>query len=181
MALTEAPARLTIIDVDRDPVEDLVGLGQIEVLFNPESFSRQITVAYKEHQILGGSFAPQEYLRTDNQIIDITVQYLTDSLEAYLDLERAAKFIESFAYPSQVDSYLSNAPSTMLIIWPNTMSLRCKLHTVKFTHNLFASTGQTVGMSIAMKLKEVSVRRITKSSVRRFGAFRSGEGASEQG
>ena len=172
------PVKMTIIDIDDPGKQDDGSLDRITVQFNPQSFSRSIKAVYVEHEVLGGSFAPQEYVRTENQLINISLQYEAQISGQLDQLEQAERFIESFMYPPQATSFVTNAPDRMLLVWPNTLSLRCRLHTVVFNHNRFNRLGNTVGMKIDMTLKEVSVSRITKGLVQRLGALRSSTGVS---
>lgn len=182
MPLYNAPERLVIVDIDRTSENDQGTIDQIEVQFNPSEFTRTIQAIYHEHEVLGQSFAPQEYLRTSNQQIQISLDYLVDvSFDEVDQLVTAQNFIESFLYPPQAESFLSNSPSRMLLLWPNSFSLRCRLHTATFKHHLFAQNGGTAGLKIDMTLKEASVRRITKGRVQTQGPFRAGVGADQKG
>lgn len=172
------PVKLTIIDIDDPGKRDDGSIDQITVQFNPQSFRRSIKAVYVEHAVLGGSFAPQEYVRTENQLINISLQYEAQISGQLNELEKAERFIESFMYPPQANSFVTNAPDRILMVWPNTLSLRCRLHKVDFLHNRFNVAGNTVGMKIDMVLKEVSVSRITKGLVQRLGALRSPTGVS---
>lgn len=172
------PVKLTLIDIDDPGKANDGSIDQITVQFNPQAFRRSIKAVYVEHAVLGGSFAPQEYVRTENQLINISLQYEAQIAGQLNELEQAERFIESFMYPPQATSFVTNAPDRILMVWPKTLSLRCRLHKVTFLHNRFNVAGNTVGMKIDMVLKEVSVSRITKGLVQRLGALRSTTGVS---
>lgn len=176
-----APEKLTLVDLDRSTENDQGFISQLEVQFNPAEFTRSIQAVYHEHEVLGQSFAPQEYLRTGNQEINLSLRYAVDEQGDLEELDQAQRFIESFLYPPRAESFLSNAPSRMLVIWPNTLSLRCRVHSVTFKHDMFNREGYTCGLTIDLTLKEASVRRITKGRVQTDGAFRGARGADQKG
>lgn len=196
MPIYTTPERLILIDIDRSTENDPDLISELQVQFNPAEFTRSINAVYHEHEVLGQSFAPQEYLRTANQEINFSVRFIVDAFNtpaapnrsatengrrALERLQIAERFIESFMYPPRASSFLSNSPSRMLVLWPNTMSLRCRLHSATFKHDAFNSAGHTTGMTINLTLKEAAVRRITKSRVLTDGLFRASRGADQKG
>lgn len=175
------PEKLLIVDIDRDTEEDRGDIGQIEAQYNPTSFDRSIEAIYEEHAVLGQSHAPHEWLRTSNQLINLSLVYHSHTRSELDDAEKAVRFIESFLYPPETDNFLQNAPSRMLVVWPQTMSLRCRLHKMKVSHTQFNKNGSTVSMRIDMSLKEASVRRITKGLVQTLGIIRASKGTTPGG
>lgn len=173
--------KLTIVDIDYSSQQDGTFLDSLEVQFNPTDFTRSIAANYKEHEILGQSFKPQEWTFTNNQEINMSIYLEANDQETQAGLELAQNFIESFLYPPKTDNFVVNSPSRMLIIWPNTMTLRCRLHKAIFNHLRFNRELQTISQRIDLQLREAAVRRITKRQVQLYGPRRGQKGADQSG
>lgn len=170
MPESRTPERMTVTDLDSDE-EPMV------VMFNPTEIRRKIAVNYARKGVLGNSHMEHEYLQTANQSLTFSLFWLVESERDLDHAEDAMKFIESLCYaPNDPQSLARASPPRVLIVWPRTLSMTCRLINVEFNHQRFNIFGNTVQYTARCTWDEAAIRRITKQDVRDQGALRTPRG-----
>jgi hypothetical protein len=165
MPTSETPERMTITDLQADE--------SITVQFNPKELKRKLAANYAMKEVLGNSHQEHEYLNTVTQELTFDLFSLVETPEQLAQSEDAMKFLESLLYaPANPDSIASGAPPRVLIVWPNTLSLTCRLGAIEFTHQRFNRHGHTTQWTARTTWTQALLRRITKQDVRTHGARR---------
>lgn len=161
MPNSEVPDRLTLQALDAEYTPD-----KITVQFNPNELNRAIAVKYQNREILGLSHEPHEYLGTANQVITFSLFYNVETRVQLTQAKEAMQFLEALAYgPAGADGITTAAPSRVLIVWPNTLSIVARLTAVAFKHERFNRQGDTIQFSAACTFEESRVKRLTAQDV----------------
>lgn len=141
--------------------------------FNPTDFQREISVAWHEHQILGQSYRPLDYLATENAKISFDLFFRAETAKQQSDCEIYTKFLESLCYPpGEADGLAKRRPPRILVVWPNTMALTAVVASLGFVHEMFDLSGRTIQWRVKVSLVEARRSRLTQEFVRDNGAFR---------
>lgn len=169
MPKSETPERMTLTDLQSDDTA--------VVMFNPKELKRKIGVNYASKAVLGNSHLEHEYLQTANQNLSFDLFFNVET-EADLDLaEDSMKFLESLCYaPEDPESIAGASPPRVLIVWPRTLSLTCRLLDLEFTHQRFNIHGNTIQWTAKTTWEEARLRRLTKQDVRDQGVLRTPQG-----
>lgn len=163
------PERMTLTDLDTDET--------VEVMFNPSEIKRKVSVNYARKEVLGNSHNEHEYLYTGNQGLSFDLFYLAETPVELAKAEDAMRFLESLCYATEnPESIAAAAPPRVLIVWPRTLTLTCRVVDVEFSHQRFNRYGNTVQWTAKITLDESRLRRLTKQDVRQQGALRTPQG-----
>jgi len=169
MPSSETPERMTITDLQSDE--------SITVQFNPKELKRKLGANYAMKEVLGNSHQEHEYLNTVTQDLSFDLFSLVETQEQLGHSEETMKFLESLLYaPANPDSIASGAPPRVLLLWPNTMSITCRLDELAFTHQRFNRHGYTTQWTARTAWTQALLRRLSKEDVRAQGARRSPNG-----
>lgn len=146
---------------------------EVSARFNPTAFTRTIQVLWKEHEVLGQSHRPMDYLGTGNMSVPLELYFRAESLSEQQDLENRIAFLESLCYaPEQADSIAGRRPPRVLVVWPNTMSFTAVITSFACAHQMFDNTGRTIQWTVSIILSEARRNRLTQQQVRTRGSFR---------
>lgn len=163
---------LTITDLEIDP-EDKSELRTIELQFNPETLSRDLTARYGSHAPIGFTGTTEHFVGNSNTELAIELFYSATWAAEYQILTNARNFLESLLRPSnRATTIQTNAPPKILVVWPNNLALQCRAKSLRITDELYDPDGRVLQFSGTLTLFEVVEQRITKERTKLVGPQR---------
>ncbi len=147
--------------------------------FLPAEFETTLEVEYVKLKVPGLSHAPQQYVQTGNQGFDLELVYRTREADDAEWIAQARNFCQSLCYPrAGADSIITGAPSRVLVVWPNFLSLTCIVTKVQEKHSAFSREGFPVRSVFRLTLEEIRDVRLTAEDVDLLGLQR-GSGSAQ--
>ena len=159
-------------------------------LQNPEQFEETYAAVYEERAALSAPHHRRQFRATE--LVPVTMEAIFSrkilsmaALQAgnksftLADLDRAilrAKaFFASLASPRRhPGTVLLQSPPTVIVIWPHVMRIRAKMDRARITNREFATSGHLVEFAVELEFKEVRVRDLYSSDIRKLGSMRGG-------
>lgn len=146
---------------------------ELEVLYNPTDVARELSVEYARRVVPGMSHEPLQYSHTKNETYSFLLYCVglgRDGQEAIADFDR---FLSSLCVPSSTaQDVITGGPADLLIVWPEFLSLRCRVTGLRFKYTSFATDGAPTRFSAEVTLEEYRTGRLTSEDVRRNGLRR---------
>lgn len=165
---------------------ELLGGETLFVQFNPKQLKRQVKVNYARKRVLGQSHESLQYTGTGNSgfVLDLFYDALDTAApsanpfgvtvsSAFELAQEARKFLEALCYPESLEGEILHEPPDVLVVWPKTMSLVCKVISFEVTDERFNDEGAPIQFTVKMGFVESRNFRLNYSDVRSLGAFRS--------
>jgi hypothetical protein len=142
----------------------------------PEKFKESVKALYNRQNILGMSHQNMQYSHTENHSFDgLTFVFRANNIQEINYIHEGRKFLLSLMYPySGGMSVREGAPSRVLLLWPNVISMTCVIEQVEITHKEFNSSGKTTLFEANLKLTEIRDTRLLAEDVRFEGTQRAG-------
>lgn len=168
----------------RPPRITLTNMGSGETLempFFPSTLTETIVVSYSRQKIVGMSHSQLQYGNTENyDLKGLDFFFRTTTPEEAFANSEARKFLMSVCYSREgAMGVRGGGPPRVLFIWPQLISLTCKLTTLQFKHTKFNVRGAPTVTSAKFDLEEVRNARLTSEAVRTFGTIRDAGGEGE--
>ncbi len=135
----------------------------LEAQLQPEELEAAIAVGYNELAILGYSHKPLQFMQTEN--LEIPVELRFYRLWKSFDLKRATRFLMALAHPMRSDSVEGGGTPDVLLVWPNFLSVRCRVREVRLKATRFERTGEPIFAVFRLKLHRVSDTRILSEDI----------------
>lgn len=170
--LRRKPARMHLQSVARPEYE-------IEAQFNPTELKEKIGVNYNRLAVVGLSHKPLQYQNTDNHTFDIELAFRVydDTGNRLVDNEFARRFLFSHCYPKRgAGTIVGGAPSRVLFVWPNFISMTCVITSVEVTHTFFSIDGTSYHFAARVALEAFNEVRISSDDLTYYGTFRPSTG-----
>ena len=151
--------------------------------FTPESFKETVKANYGKQTILGMSHQNLQYSHTDNHVLDpMSFYFRGESVEEVDLIHDGRRFLLSLLYPPVgAGSVREGAPTRVLFIWPQVVSMTCVIESISITHTKFNTEGRTVAFRAEFGFIEIRDTRLTSEDVREQGTLRSSVSAEELG
>jgi hypothetical protein len=161
-------------------------VNQIVVLSNPPTLDLSIAVETGELQPVGWSSGVDMYGHTKSVPFDLPLRlsafemarqgYETNT-EIGLGVnpvERQIRWLSSFAYPRD----LGVSPAPLLVVWPNIMSVACKVRNVNISYKMFDNKMGVRLAEVTLSLTEMRQAFKTAISHQANGFFDEGHSTS---
>lgn len=161
----------------RMSLTDLRTARTFEALSNPSDLEENLKANYDEIDVQGLSHKPQQYSNTDNHTFDLTLEFdaYQDGRNRLVDILFFRRFLLSLFYaPRGAQTIIGGSPVRFLFLWPNFISLTCRIHSARLRHTRFDLSGQPTRYTAEIQIKEVRDVRLTSEDVLFDGTFRSG-------
>lgn len=162
------PPKLTFTTIEGAP-------DHIESPLTPVEVVERIRVGYERLQGWAATSAQLQYSGTDNlELFGLVLAAVADNERELAALEDSVNFVKSLCYPlsPRPGSLADGSPPRVLILWPGTLSLICRLEQVEVKRTMFRSDGRTTAVQARLDFVEVSSARIERAEIRRLGALR---------
>ena len=157
-------------------ITDLVSGEVLALQYNPETLDLALRVAYEAIKVPGLSWQPLQYGGTENQDIQIDVASLSNTPTESQSARRALAFLHSLCYPrAAADSVVTGAPCRVLFVWPNLLSLTCRLKELSTKVSRFAQDGSLLDFVAHLTLAEVGDVNILAEDVVNTGFWRTAQ------
>lgn len=148
----------------------------LEIQFNPTQFKERLSVAYGRPQIIGQSHQEMQYLGTTNIVVPMQFFFLSRDPETHKLGLSSKNFLYSLCYPVKTaESIVSGAPPRVLVVWPNTLSLTCKITQLEINNQRFNIHGEVTQFTANCTFEEIRELRWTSEDARALGVRRTAE------
>lgn len=148
--------------------------------FFPTTLTEQIVVSYSRLKIIGMSHTQLQYSNTENYKLPGLDFFLRGTTQEEVNaIGEVRLFLMSLAYTREgARAVRDGGPPRILFIWPQLISLTCKITNLRFQHSKFNRLGFPTVFSAKFDLEEIRNARLTSEAVRTFGTIRDpgGEG-----
>lgn len=166
----------------RMSIANLVTGSSLRVQYNPVEFDEEIQVIWARLAVWGQSYQPLQYAGTMNHAPSCHLSF--DALnqppgQAY-DIEFAKRWIMSLAYPQRgAATAPGGAPPDCLFVWPNFLSLRCKIGKLRFKTTAWTLAGSGTRFTVQVEFEEARDTALYSDDVLAYGSIRGalGQGA----
>lgn len=148
----------------------------------PETFAEEVNVRWSKQDILGMSHQNDQYSYTENHMFQSLNFFFVGKTVKEVDLiHEGRRFLLSLCYPAGgAGTVRQGGPSRILFVWPQVVTMTCKLETLKIIHEKFNVSGRTVQFRADIKVSEIRDQRLTSQDVREQGTQRSGDISNQQ-
>lgn len=168
MPQTKEPVHVTITNLATDEIQ--------VVPFNPPRLRHGVQVKWSKSQVLGQSHEEHHYTGTGNHTLPMQFYYDVDTPSSLESADDFRAFFNSLAYPvAEADSIIGHAPPDILVVWPRTINMICKLMSVGFDDEMFRTDGKVSRFKVNCKFEERRRSRLTSGTVRQVGLIRGGD------
>lgn len=142
---------------DRVLLVNMVTGDSRSVQYNPEQLEEQIGVSYADLQVVGLSHKRSHFINTDNVAFNFDLYYRAIGGNA-ADLQAIKddrKFLYALTHPWRAEGINRGGPPRVLFIWPELISLTCKVKSLGFTYTQFNLSGAPTAYKVKVVLEEV--------------------------
>lgn len=163
--------RLTLFDLTKVGEDN----SSLEVQFNPSEFEEEISALYGKLQPVGQPHQVLQYQGTENHKVNLTLFYLAQDVYTKAQGKRAKKWLMSLLYPNSTQgtgTIAQTSPPDVLVVWPGTLSMVCRLMRVRFSNQRFSRSGEVVQFEAACTFEEHRTTRWTSDDAREYGSFK---------
>lgn len=150
---------------------NLDSLEERETQFNPEQFTKTISVEWKRYQVAGLSYEPVLYSHTANQELSLTLPWMVDSPKQRTAFDEFHKFVEACCYATQP----GGSPPDVLLVWPNVVAVPVKITSLSVVQTLFNKDGQPRRSDINLSMFWVRRMALLASDIRSMGSIQQEE------
>lgn len=168
---TSPPARMSLVN--------LVTGDERVAQYNPEELEEKIGVAFADLQVPGLSHKRSHFLNTENVTFSFELFYscVNGSGPAGLQaMKEDRKFIYALTHPWRADGIERGGSPRVLFVWPQLVSLTCKVRNVTFRYTSFNKEGAPTRWSAKMELFEIRDAFVGMEDILSQGTERSGFG-----
>lgn len=136
---------------------NMVTEDSIAVQYNPEQLKEQIGVSYADLTVPGNSHKRSHFINTENVNYTFDLQYraIGKGPAEYARIQRARLFLKALAHPWKSNAITRGGAPRVLFVWPELVSLTCKIKSLEFTYTNFRLTGGPIAFTVAVVLEEV--------------------------
>lgn len=152
----------------------------IELPFVPAELNEEISVEYARQKVVGMSHSILQYSGTENhKFSGLEFAFVGTPVDEIIPTRQdisldQRKFLMSLCYPSiAAQGVRTGGPPRVLFIWPQLVSMTCKLANLKIKHSKFDTRGRPMVFTATMDLEEIRDVRLTSEDVRFSGTQRS--------
>lgn len=159
----------------RVTIGDLRSGEVYEMPLVPVSFTEELVVNFAKHRPVGLPHSRSQYTGTDDfSLRGLLFTFTGHTPEEVRLLHEGRKFLMSLCYPSRSAQDVRTAgPPRVLFVWPQMVSLTCRLERLQSRHVLFNSDGLSTRWDTTIDLTEIRDVRLSSEDVRRRGTIRS--------
>jgi hypothetical protein len=156
------PVRVSLINLSNEQ--------EMVVMANPEEFEEARQVNYHRHPVIGFSSQHHHFLGTDNAKFTTKFWHDLDVLRERTQL--AGTFIEYLDFwrhltvPRVVGGQVEGSPPMLLLVWPGTIQLICRLISFRNVSTEFNLDGSTRRYDTSVELEAVDFDRVSSQSYR---------------
>lgn len=144
--------------------------------FNPTQFTERLAINYGRPQVLGQSHQELQYLNTSNLTVPMQLFFLSRDIRTHAGGQEVKRFLYSLCYPVRgAGSVIGGAPPRVLVVWPNTLSLTCKITSLEINNQRFNRASEVVQFTANCNFEEMRDIRWTSEDARQLGVRRTGE------
>lgn len=165
---TRPAPKLSFTTIDGEP-------EQVFAPLTPTQFTERASAEYQRILPHAGTSAILQYAGTQNvEYPDMTLRGVADTKAEAAEIRSVGNFLKSLLYPvsARPGDMRAAAPPRVLVLWPNALSVICRMLAVETRNLMFASDGTPVHIEYRLSFAEVSELRIDRDEVRRLGSLR---------
>jgi hypothetical protein len=169
VSMSREPAKMSITNLYTNLSQD--------AQFNPVEFTEALRVNYTKLGLLGRSYRPLQYQNTDNHGIkfELGLRVFKRGENQKLRIYQFRNFLLSLCYPRRgAADVVGGAPPRVLLVWPQMVSLTCRIMSVEGTHSFFGSSGGSNYPRYKVEIENVSDAQIYMEDLLENGTQRSG-------
>jgi len=168
----------------------------LEAQFNPEELDELLVASWNNLTVAGMSHQPSQYSHTENHEFDFTLFFdaydngggacvtndpsilgtqsnSSRTQNRLADITLARNYLLSLFYsPVGAQDVSGGAPPRFLFVWPNLVSLTCKIGRCRIKHKRFNLDGQSTFFQAEVTISEIRDTRLHSDEVFFDGTFR---------
>lgn len=131
--------------------------------FNPQQLEEEVIPSWNEQKVLGLSHTISQYIHTGNHKLKFKLQFSRWDFgeNRELDILFARRYLLHLAYSSRGEPGIAGgSPPRFLFVWPNFLSITCKLLSLKLTHTQFTAEGVPMYFDADVSIDEARDTRL---------------------